>query len=58
MSEDDGWGVPKPRYSPEARGSEILEKALKRAIGRFASKYGISEDEARILLLDTGVRLP
>lgn len=38
-------------------GSSILLERCSLAIQRFADRYGISDDEARILLLDTGVRL-
>lgn len=39
-------------------GSEILRLAIERQFEGFARRYRITEEEARILLLDTGVRLP
>jgi len=39
-------------------GSKDLRKALYRATHGFAVRYGISVEEARHLLLNTGVRVP
>jgi hypothetical protein len=40
-----------------AAGSLMLANHCLRAFDRFADRYGIAADEARVLLLDTGVRL-
>lgn len=43
----------------EARnGSGQLLEAVQRSMRKFAWRYGVSENDARILLMDTGVRLP
>lgn len=39
------------------RGSITLERECRKAICAFANKHHIEQNEARILLLDTGVRL-
>jgi hypothetical protein len=52
------WDEPKPRWSEEAQASAALLEGVNAAIGRFADKWKITDDEARTLLLNTGVRLP
>jgi len=39
------------------RGSITLERECRKVICAFANQYHIHPDEARILLMDTGVRL-
>ncbi len=39
------------------RGSVTLERECRKAFRTFANKYQIQPEEARILLMDTGVRL-
>lgn len=39
-------------------GSQRLKEALNKAIFKFGFKHSITTDEARHLLLNTGVRLP
>lgn len=38
-------------------GSELLSSRIHDMFERFAERHGVSIDHARILLLDTGVRL-
>jgi hypothetical protein len=39
------------------QGSLMLANMCNRSIDKFATQYGIEPNEARILLLETGVRL-
>lgn len=50
--------APVQRTSLNASACARHEKMIKRVFDRFAAKWGVSYDEAAILLLDTGVRLP